>query len=64
MINLVEINNKVEESILEILIEFKQPEPIRDQFIQLFKNIITDNYERSDLIRMIENLSFPDLEEV
>jgi len=60
---LVEINSKVEESIVEVLIDFNQPESVRAQFIQMFKNLVTNNYERSDLIRLIENLVISEKEE-
>ena len=51
---MVQINDKIMETIEIILKEHNQTDSTVDQFVKLFTNLINANYDRSDLLRMID----------
>lgn len=52
----IELNEKVIEIIKKVISDYLQNESVKKQFLQLIQNVVNDNYDRSDMIRMIEAL--------
>lgn len=57
----IELNEKVIDIIKKVITDNNQNESVKKQFLQLLQNVINDNYERSDLIRVIESLEIENL---